>query len=60
MAIVIGIVVLAVLVVLVVLRSFHSIGPSEVGLVTKRVGRKLDADQLLALERRGRLPGRRC
>jgi uncharacterized membrane protein YqiK len=48
-AIVIGIVVLAVLVVLVVLRSFHSIGPSQVGLVTKRVGRKLDAEQILAL-----------
>jgi uncharacterized membrane protein YqiK len=48
-AIVIGIVVLAVLVVLVVLRSFHSVGPSQVGLVTKRVGRKLDADQILAL-----------
>jgi uncharacterized membrane protein YqiK len=49
-AIVIGIVVLAVLVVLVVLRSFHSIGPSQVGLVTKRVGRKLDAEQILALQ----------
>src|SRR5580765_4140935 len=48
-AIVIGILVLAVLVVLVVLASFHSIGPSQVGLVTKRVGRKLDSDQILAL-----------
>lgn len=31
------------------LRSFHSIGPSEVGLVTKRLGRKLANDQLVAL-----------
>jgi uncharacterized membrane protein YqiK len=43
-----GIVVL--FVVLVVLRSFHSVGPSEIGLVTKRIGRKLDDDQLVALE----------
>jgi uncharacterized membrane protein YqiK len=42
-----GIVVL--IVVLVVLRSFHAVGPSEVGLVTKRVGRKLGEDQLVAL-----------
>ncbi len=31
------------------LRSFHSIGASEVGLVTKRFGRKLADDQLIAL-----------
>ena len=46
-------VVVAVVVLLVligVLRSFHSIGPSEVGLVSKRVGRKLPKDQLLALD----------
>src|SRR3954451_13580182 len=30
-------------------RSFHSIGPAEVGLVTKRVGPKLGSDQLVAL-----------
>jgi uncharacterized membrane protein YqiK len=29
--------------------SFHSIGPAQVGLVTKRVGRKQDTDQLVAL-----------
>src|SRR5919202_2389581 len=33
----------------VVLKSFHGIGPAQVGLVTKRIGRKLDADQLVAL-----------
>jgi uncharacterized membrane protein YqiK len=31
------------------LKSLHPIGPAEVGLVTKRIGRKLDADQLVAL-----------
>ena len=41
----------ALVVVLVILKSFHSIGPAEVGLVTKRVGRKLKGDQLIA--RRG-------
>ena len=35
---------------MVLVASFHSIGPSQVGLVTKRVGRKLDADQILALD----------
>ena len=34
---------------LVLLKSLHSIGPAQVGLVTKRIGRKLDGDQLLAL-----------
>ncbi len=38
-----------VLVLLVVLRSFHSVGPSEVGLVGKRLGRKIGDDQLVAL-----------
>jgi uncharacterized membrane protein YqiK len=47
---VIGIVVLAVLVVLEILLSFHSIGPSQVGLVTKRVGRKLREHQIVALD----------
>jgi uncharacterized membrane protein YqiK len=41
---------LAVVVVLLLLRSFHSIGPSEVGLVTKRIGRKLRDDQLVAMK----------
>src|SRR3954464_2149069 len=41
--------VLALIVLIVVLRSFHSIGPSEVGLVSKRVGRKLGEDELIAL-----------
>jgi uncharacterized membrane protein YqiK len=31
-----------------VLRSFHSIGAAEVGLVTKRLGKHLDEDQLIA------------
>ena len=39
----------ALLITFVVLRSFHSVGPSEVGLVTKRIGRKLDGDQLVAM-----------
>jgi uncharacterized membrane protein YqiK len=38
------------IVLLVVLRSFHSIGPAYVGLVTKKVGAKLAADQLVALK----------
>lgn len=48
-------VVLVVLLVVVVLaalgglRSFHSIGPAEVGLVAKRVGKRLNDDQLIAL-----------
>lgn len=46
------VVVLAVafLLLLVVLRSFHSVGPSEVGLVTKRLGRRSKGDQLIALK----------
>jgi uncharacterized membrane protein YqiK len=48
-ATVIGIVVLGVVVVAVVAGSFHPIGPSQVGLVTRRVGKKLATDQILAL-----------
>jgi uncharacterized membrane protein YqiK len=43
----IGVVILFVLTV--VLKSFHSVGPAQVGLVTKRVGTKLGDDQLVAL-----------
>src|SRR3954470_9618030 len=43
------VIVVVVLVVLAVMRSLHSIGPAEVGLVTKRLGRKLGDDQLIAL-----------
>jgi uncharacterized membrane protein YqiK len=51
----VGIVVLAVGGAVVVLflfwvfRSFHSIGPAEVGLVTKRIGRNMEGEQLVAL-----------
>lgn len=41
--------VVALIILLVVLRSFHSVGPSEVGLVTKRIGKKIRGDQLVAL-----------
>jgi uncharacterized membrane protein YqiK len=44
------IIVVIVLVVLAVMRSLHSIGPAEVGLVTKRLGRKLGEDQLIAMK----------
>ncbi len=45
-----GVIALVVLLVLVVvLRSFHSIGPAQVGLVTKRIGPKLGGEQLVAL-----------
>src|SRR3954454_1526996 len=50
----VGIVILAIgglvvlLLLLVVLRSFHSIGAAEVGLVTKRIGKNLEGDQLVA------------
>ena len=37
------------LVVLTFLGSFRSIGPTEIGLVTKRIGRKLSDDQILAM-----------
>src|SRR6187401_197996 len=46
---VIAILVGILIVVVVAASSFHPIGPAQVGLVTKRVGRKLDADQVLAL-----------
>src|SRR5215212_8368171 len=45
--IVVGVAVL--LVVLAALRSLHSIGPAEVGLVTKRLGTRLGDGQLVAL-----------
>lgn len=38
-----------ILLLLIVLNSFHVIGPSEVGLVNRRIGRKLRGDQLIAL-----------
>ena len=36
-------------VVLVLVRSFKTIGPTEVGLVTKRFGRKLGDDNVIAM-----------
>ncbi|HKA84978.1 MAG TPA: SPFH domain-containing protein [Acidimicrobiales bacterium] len=50
MALAIGILAVAVVLAAVVLASFHSVGPAQVGLVTKRVGRRLSADQILALK----------
>ena len=38
------------LVVVGALRSFHSIGPAEVGLVAKRLGKRSKGDQLVALK----------
>src|SRR3954451_23008761 len=49
MGIALLIIIVIVFVVLAVMRSLHSIGPAEVGLVTKRLGRKLGDDQLIAL-----------
>lgn len=49
MSVVIGAFVVIVLLVLIAAASFRSIGPSEVGLVTKRIGRKLAADQIVAM-----------
>lgn len=49
MTVVIGAVALIAIVVLVIITSFRSIGPSEIGLVTKRIGRKLAADQIVAM-----------
>jgi uncharacterized membrane protein YqiK len=40
---------IAALVVVVVLQSFHSIGPAEVGLVAKRIGAKQSGDQVVSL-----------
>jgi uncharacterized membrane protein YqiK len=48
--VVIAVAAVAFLIVLVALRSFHSIGPAEVGLVAKRIGRKSRGDQLVALK----------
>jgi uncharacterized membrane protein YqiK len=45
----IAVAVIAFFIVVVGLRSFHAIGPAEVGLVNKRVGRKIHGDQLVAL-----------
>ena len=45
--IVVGVV--ALLVLFMVLKCLHSIGPAEVGLVTKRLGPKLADDQLIAM-----------
>ncbi len=42
-----GVIVVAVAV---VVASFRTIGPAQVGLVTKRIGRRLGADQILALK----------
>ena len=42
-------IVVGVLIVMFFAASFTSIGPAEVGLVTKRLGRKLEGDQLVAL-----------
>ena len=44
----IAIAAVALLLVLFALRSFHSIGPAEVGLVVKRIGTKLGDDHLVA------------
>jgi uncharacterized membrane protein YqiK len=45
----IAVAVIAFFIVVVALRSFHTIGPAEVGLVNKRLGRKIHDDQLVAL-----------
>jgi uncharacterized membrane protein YqiK len=45
----IGVAVVALFVVFAVLKSLHLIGAAQVGLVTKRVGRKLEGGQLVAL-----------
>ncbi len=43
-------IIVGVLVVMFFAASFTSIGPAEVGLVTKRLGRKLEGDQLVAMK----------
>jgi uncharacterized membrane protein YqiK len=48
LAIVIAIAIVVLLVVVAALKSFHSVGPAQVGLVNKRVGAKLDDYQLVA------------
>ena len=47
--IVLAVVAIVLLVLLVLLKSLHSIGPAQVGLVTKRIGVKLGEEQLVAL-----------
>jgi uncharacterized membrane protein YqiK len=47
-AVLIAIAIVVLLVVLVALKSFHSVGPAQVGLVNKRVGAKLAEHQLVA------------
>src|SRR5206468_6586235 len=37
------------LILVVFMRSLHTIGPAQVGLVTKRVGKNIEGDQLVAL-----------
>lgn len=49
LTILIVVVAVLVLIAMVALQSFHSVGPSQVGLVGKRLGRKIDDDQLVAL-----------
>jgi uncharacterized membrane protein YqiK len=44
----VAIAVVVLLVVIAALKSFHSVGPAQVGLVNKRVGAKLDEHQLVA------------
>ena len=43
-----GYIILAMAVVVVVLKSFYSIGPTEIGLVRKRLGKKLPGDNPIA------------
>ena len=51
-------VIVVVIVVFVVWKSFHSVGATEVGLVAKRFAfRKLERGQPHRVPRRGRLPG---
>ncbi len=45
----VAVLVVALAVVLVALRSSHTVGPSEVGLVTKRIGKKSQGESLVAL-----------
>lgn len=51
MAVTIAVVAAVVVLLLLIIASlsFHSIGPAQLGLVTKRIGRKLDGDQLVAI-----------
>src|SRR3954467_5327061 len=49
LTILVAVLVVGAVIVLMALRGFHQIGPSEVGLVTKRLGKKAKGDQLVAL-----------